>query len=499
VGRIGARRARVIDESGEDETHDVGPAPAARAARDVRLTPELAHRRLLLAMLRTSLRIGVLLTLDALVVASAWTIARGFVTASGPAAATPLPAAVTAVALVALAACGNYRAGSFRRSFARVAAAVLWAALALAFLTFLGSSRAAPPALIAAFAAAAAAGVAAVRVAVESVVRQAYARGIGLRRAVLVGRARDARATVRLLREGTTDQRVVGTVRSSGDAPGHALLRELADLLRRTHVEEVVIVTPLPTRTLDGVVEAAFAAGARCFAVPWALAPQRARADPVRLGACPAFRLHPAEFELPEFLVKRTLDLTLTLLALLVALPLAAVIAVAIRAETRGPVFFRQRRVGLGGREFVMWKFRSMRPAAHDDRGALAHLNPYGDAPLFKLPRDPRVTRVGRVLRRTSLDELPQLINVLRGEMSLVGPRPPLPEEVARYRPEHHARLSVLPGLTGPWQVNGRNLITDFERVVQMEREYIDTWSLRADLRILFRTVGVVLSGRGAY
>ena len=125
--------------------------------------------------------------------------------------------------------------------------------------------------------------------------------------------------------------------------------------------------------------------------------------------------------------------------------------------------------------------------------------NAYGDARLFKLPKDPRVTRVGRFLRRSSLDELPQIFNVLIGEMSLVGPRPPLPSEVDTYEPHHFERLTVVPGITGPWQVGGRNLITDFEKVVRMERAYIQSWSLLLDAKILARTVKVVISGEGAF
>ena len=276
-------------------------------------------------------------------------------------------------------------------------------------------------------------------------------------------------------------------------------LGDLPDVLAQVDVEEVLFVSPLREPELRGAVESAFERGARCYAVPWALSVSHARAEPVRIGACPAFHLHPAEFELPELLLKRALDLLLTTLALAIVVPLGALIALAIKIDSPGPVFYTQRRVGLGGRTFIMWKFRSMKVAAHGDRHRIAHLNAYGTAPLFKLRRDPRVTRVGRILRRTSLDELPQLFNVLRGEMSLVGPRPPLPEEVAVYLPHQHDRLSVVPGLTGPWQVNGRNLITDFERIVRMEREYIESWSLVVDLRILLRTVGVVISGTGAY
>src|SRR5690606_39757959 len=163
------------------------------------------------------------------------------------------------------------------------------------------------------------------------------------------------------------------------------------------------------------------------------------------------------------------------------------------------PVFFRQVRVGLGGRRFVMWKFRSMYIDSEEQHDDVLRLNAYPDRRLFKAPQDPRITRVGRILRRMSLDELPQLFNVLAGDMSLVGPRPPIPREVAEYEPHHFERLSVVPGITGPWQVGGRNLITDFEKVVRMEKAYIQSWSLLLDAKILLRTVKVVLSGEGAY
>jgi lipopolysaccharide/colanic/teichoic acid biosynthesis glycosyltransferase len=229
---------------------------------------------------------------------------------------------------------------------------------------------------------------------------------------------------------------------------------------------------------------------------------QRTQPDvvvPCAIGRLEAYEVLPSTGRVPRFLVKRVLDVVLTTLLLPLALPLGVLIAAVIRLESRGNVLYSQRRVGLGGREFVIWKFRSMHvdcPTRPDD---LAHLNHYGEAPLFKLKHDPRITRVGRFLRRSSLDELPQLFNVLRGEMSLVGPRPPLPEEVARYAPHHFARLTVVPGMTGPWQVNGRNLITDFERIVRLERDYIERWTLVLDLKILLRTIGVVISGTGAY
>jgi lipopolysaccharide/colanic/teichoic acid biosynthesis glycosyltransferase len=198
-------------------------------------------------------------------------------------------------------------------------------------------------------------------------------------------------------------------------------------------------------------------------------------------------------------LVKRSFDLVLAVLGLVLLSPLILAIALAIKLDSAGPVFFRQRRVGLGGRHFTMWKFRSMHCDSEHRQEELSGLNAYGDPRLFKLRSDPRTTRVGRFLRRSSLDELPQLVNVVLGEMSLVGPRPPVPSEVAMYEPHHFVRLSVVPGITGPWQTGGRNLITDFETVVGLERAYIRSWSLLLDAKILLRTFRVVLTGEGAY
>jgi lipopolysaccharide/colanic/teichoic acid biosynthesis glycosyltransferase len=199
-----------------------------------------------------------------------------------------------------------------------------------------------------------------------------------------------------------------------------------------------------------------------------------------------------------EIAVKRVLDVTVAALGLVVLSPVLATVALLVRVASRGPVLYRQTRVGKGGLTFSMLKFRTMCHHADSLRESLRELNVYDDPRLFKVSRDPRVTRLGYWLRKTSLDELPQLVNVLRGEMSLVGPRPPLPEEVAFYVDRDYARLSVLPGMTGPWQVAGRNLITDFDQVVSLELRYLESWSLANDLRILAETVPAVLRMRGA-
>ena len=194
---------------------------------------------------------------------------------------------------------------------------------------------------------------------------------------------------------------------------------------------------------------------------------------------------------------KRGLDLLLASLAC-VALSLVLIaIALAIKLDSPGPVFFRQERVGRDGRRFAMLKFRSMRLDAERYLAALREQNE-ATGPLFKMRNDPRVTRVGRVLRRLSLDELPQLFNVLRGEMSLVGPRPPLAAEVAEYEDWHMGRLQAVPGMTGLWQVSGRSEIA-FHDMVRLDLHYIHNWSLVLDLEILLRTIPAVLSSRGAY
>lgn len=194
---------------------------------------------------------------------------------------------------------------------------------------------------------------------------------------------------------------------------------------------------------------------------------------------------------------KRVLDVMGALVGLVIALPLLAAAALAIRLESGGPVFHRAVRVGRNGRKFTFLKLRSMQVGAEELRGLLIHQNVV-QGPAFKLHDDPRVTRVGRLLRKTSLDELPQLLHVLQGRMSLVGPRPPFPEEVERYEPWMLKRLAVRPGLTCLWQVSGRSDLS-FEEWMRLDLEYVDRLSFGLDLRILLLTVPAVVSGRGAY
>jgi exopolysaccharide biosynthesis polyprenyl glycosylphosphotransferase len=194
--------------------------------------------------------------------------------------------------------------------------------------------------------------------------------------------------------------------------------------------------------------------------------------------------------------VKRIFDVVVSALLLALLSPLLLAIALAVKLDSRGPVFFKQRRIGQNGREFWLYKFRSMLEDAEVRRAALEHRNEM-DGPAFKMADDPRVTRVGRFLRKTSLDEVPQFWNVLKGEMSVVGPRPPLPAEVKRYKRWQRRRLSVRPGITCWWQVSGRSEL-DFAQWMELDLRYIDNWSLWGDLEIVLRTIPAVLLGRGA-
>lgn len=197
-----------------------------------------------------------------------------------------------------------------------------------------------------------------------------------------------------------------------------------------------------------------------------------------------------------QWWTKRLFDVAASSIALVCLSPLLLAVAVAIKLGSRGPVFFKQGRVGLHGREFHMLKFRSMVVNAEELKQKLLAANEQS-GPVFKMRRDPRVTAVGRFIRKYSIDELPQLVNVLRGDMSVVGPRPPLPSEVARYEAWQRRRLSVRPGLTCVWQVSGRNEIS-FQEWMLLDMRYIDHWSLARDFNLIWRTVPVVLTGRGA-
>lgn len=273
-------------------------------------------------------------------------------------------------------------------------------------------------------------------------------------------------------------------------------LTDTPELLRREVIDEVLVATPRSMLGAIGPVVAACAEAGVPVTLPSDvfgdyLPPPRASL----LETLPALTFAPVHHSHTALALKRLGDIVLASLMLVAAAPVMAITALLVRFTSPGPILFRQVRCGLYGRRFWMLKFRTMEVDAEQRKAALLALNEM-DGPVFKLRDDPRVTAVGRVLRRWSLDELPQLWNVLRGDMSLVGPRPPVPEEVVQYTVSDRRRLSMRPGLTCLWQVTGRNSI-GFADWVKLDLRYIDNWSLAADLRILLRTIPTVLRGTG--
>jgi len=272
-------------------------------------------------------------------------------------------------------------------------------------------------------------------------------------------------------------------------------LHEVPDLMRERVIDEVILACPLSMLAgLGPLVQVCAEAG-----VPVTLLSDLFDGLPTprvgRLGSLSALSYAPVHHGRFEVAIKRLVDVVGASVALVGAAPILAGAAVLIRATSPGPVLFRQQRCGLNGRRFEFLKLRSMQADAHERRADLLEMNEM-DGPVFKMTDDPRVTRVGRVLRKWSIDELPQLWNVLRGDMSLVGPRPPLPEEVGLYETFERRRLSMRPGITCLWQVGGRNEI-GFADWVKLDVGYIDGWSLLLDLQILLRTVPAVLRGTG--
>ncbi|QSQ28477.1 sugar transferase [Pyxidicoccus parkwayensis] len=300
-------------------------------------------------------------------------------------------------------------------------------------------------------------------------------------------------------------RQVLGYVRfnddtSSGELPARIMgsVDDLERILRNTAVDEVYIAGN--TLKQGESMQAAIKLAER-FGVPFALPAHSFRLDrarPIERRAVSDGFLHFAAVSPKphQMAMKRLFDICVSAVALWMLLPLLAFVAAAVKLTSKGPIFFKQLRVGQNGKPFYMLKFRSMVVNAEELKEKLAALNEQ-TGPVFKMKNDPRITGIGRFIRKFSIDELPQFINVLRGEMSIVGPRPPVPTEVAKYETWQRRRLSVRPGLTCIWQVSGRNQIS-FEEWMYLDMQYIDHWSLTSDLTLLLQTVPVVLTGRGA-
>jgi len=280
---------------------------------------------------------------------------------------------------------------------------------------------------------------------------------------------------------------------STGDVVG--TLDTLFQLARKQFVDEIFFTTQCERGIVQDVLDKARRNGVDLRVVP-DLYDGLAWNSPIEyIGQFPTIPLHRGHVPELGLMLKRVLDVTFSTLLLLVLSPFILAIAIAIKIESRGPIFYASERIGKKGRVFRCFKFRTMVRDAEKRRADVMHMNER-DGVLFKITNDPRITKVGRLLRKYSLDELPQFLNVLRGDMSVVGPRPPIASEVMEYKPKHLRRLDVTPGITGLWQVQGRQ-DPSFDSYVSLDVTYIENWSMWLDLKIIVRTIGVVFSGTG--
>ncbi|UCC54874.1 MAG: sugar transferase [Anaerolineaceae bacterium] len=342
----------------------------------------------------------------------------------------------------------------------------------------------------------------------RGILRMLYRRGKLVDRVIVVGSGEVGRSVIRtLIAQPDLGFRIIGYLDdgSGENNLGSGLIQHLGsyhDLQRVLHDHQSLhtIFIALPGEMhgqIMSLLRITRAHNARAQVVPDLLQMSLNRVEFINMSGIPM--LGAREMRISRFgrILKRTMDLLFVIILGIPAALLTAVIAVAIKLDSPGPVIYSGVRVGRDGRLFDMFKFRSMVLGADMQKDALREWNE-ADGPIFKIKEDPRLTRVGRWLRRSSLDELPQLYNVLLGQMSVVGPRPPLPEEVAEYKPWQRQRLSVIGGITGLWQVSGRSNLT-FDELCLLDIYYIENWSLSLDFRILLQTIPHALFGRGAY
>jgi exopolysaccharide biosynthesis polyprenyl glycosylphosphotransferase len=340
----------------------------------------------------------------------------------------------------------------------------------------------------------------------EAVTRDVLRLANVRRRVVLVGEADGIAELRRTLGSGRAGIRYefVGAVAPQDGAGAVALpvlgdLATLPDVLEGRPVDELIVApSGLDERVLLELVERAHERGVKVRIAPTTteLLTHRAEYVPGQ-GGVPLFELRPPVFVGADWVVKRSFDLLVSGALVVLGLPIWLLVALAIKLDSPGPVFFRDARIGLNERTFHMLKFRTMRAGAAERQAELEAANE-AEGALFKIRRDPRVTRVGALLRRFSIDELPQVLNVLRGEMSLVGPRPLPVRDFSLLEPWHKKRYLVLPGMTGVWQVSGRSTAS-FDDLVRLDFYYLENWSIWLDISILVKTVPAVLGRRGAY
>ncbi len=340
------------------------------------------------------------------------------------------------------------------------------------------------------------------------VIRQRMRRkGVGIRRVVIVGAGEVGRRVMRtVVARPDLGYNILGYVDDNpekglgkiGRFQGLGSLDNLTRIIDEEAVDEVIITLPWNyQRRILNVLRECANRDISARLVPDLFQMSLSRVEVSDLGGVPLISVHEIAFSHSELTLKRVMDLIIVFVGFLIGWPVLLIIGLAIKLDSPGPIFFKQTRVGKNKREFLIYKFRTMREGAEEELDSLMVKNE-ADGPLFKMRDDPRITRMGSFLRQTSLDELPQLWNVLRGEMSLVGPRPPIVAEVAQYKGWHMQRLAVPPGITGLWQVSGRSELS-FDEMVLLDLYYIENWTPLMDFSILLRTIPKVLMREGAY
>ena len=335
----------------------------------------------------------------------------------------------------------------------------------------------------------------------EWFLRSVWPRQQGAGAAILVGDPKLAGRFSHAVAAPGGDYRVVGYLATErGSSEGFlGSIDDLSAIVHEHDVEAVVVCADLPATRINGLIEECLHSGCQILYPARAVRVYGLRPSLVWHHDQPFFELGSPVLKARALISKRIVDVVVSAVLLILVSPILLAIAIAIRLDSSGSPLFLQERAGLGGRRFRMIKFRTMRDGADVEKQELAHLNHTGDTRLFKIRDDPRTTRLGRALRRWSLDELPQLFNVLIGEMSLVGPRPFFESDFGEYEDRHFRRLDAKPGITGLWQVSGRSEVLDFEDVIYLDRQYIEQWSFWLDVSILFRTVPAVLRRTGAF
>lgn len=390
--------------------------------------------------------------------------------------------------------------------FFKVSKAVIYSALVVAFLSYLFKIQLFSRFVFAAFVVITVIVLWLWRLFKLQITLSLFKRGYLQKKLLIVGAGEVGKMIAEELRSRTgLGYRVVGFIDDNPEKLGRTVAGvevvsasgEIQEALTRTGAEEILITIPSERELINSIISKVRRYNLQIRIVPEMFNLMTTLVEVGQLGPVPYMRIVKTPMRGVPLLLKRLFDVSVSLTGLIFIAPILLAAVTAIKLDSPGPVMFKQKRVGKNGELFDFYKFRSMVVNAEDLRAELAATNE-ADGPVFKIREDPRITRVGRFIRKYSIDELPQLLNVIKGDMSLVGPRPPLPNEVEEYGDIEWRRLEVIPGITGLWQVSGRSEIS-FNKWMELDVYYIENWSFWLDLKILLQTIPVVLLGKGAY